>query len=54
MIANYPLDLVTEAYDQMHSDEARFRVVLTFAGSHISSETILACNAEVTWVAQWV
>jgi D-arabinose 1-dehydrogenase-like Zn-dependent alcohol dehydrogenase len=29
MIEKYPLDRVTEAYEQMHSGRARFRVVLT-------------------------
>jgi D-arabinose 1-dehydrogenase-like Zn-dependent alcohol dehydrogenase len=30
MIEKYPLDRVAEAYEQMHSGRARFRVVLTF------------------------
>ena len=30
MIEQYPLDRVVEAYEQMHSGRARFRVVLTF------------------------
>src|SRR6266436_628503 len=30
MIEKYPLDRVTEAYEQMHSGKVRFRVVLTF------------------------
>ena len=29
MIERYPLDQVAEAYEQMHSGKARFRVVLT-------------------------
>jgi D-arabinose 1-dehydrogenase-like Zn-dependent alcohol dehydrogenase len=29
MIEKYPLDRVAEAYEQMHSGKARFRVVLT-------------------------
>src|SRR5437762_260964 len=32
MIEKYPLDRVAEAYEQMHSGEVRFRVVLTLAG----------------------
>ena len=32
MIENYPLEKVNEAYDQMISGRARFRVVLTMAG----------------------
>jgi len=31
MIEEYPLERVAEAYEQMHSGKARFRVVLTFA-----------------------
>lgn len=31
MIEKYPLDRVAEAYEQMHSGKARFRVVLTMA-----------------------
>jgi D-arabinose 1-dehydrogenase-like Zn-dependent alcohol dehydrogenase len=32
MIETYPLDRVAEAYEQMHSGRARFRVVLTVDG----------------------
>jgi propanol-preferring alcohol dehydrogenase len=32
MIETYPLGRVAEAYEQMHSGRARFRVVLTFDG----------------------
>ncbi len=32
MIERYPLDRVLEAYEQMHSGNVRFRVVLTFSG----------------------
>jgi D-arabinose 1-dehydrogenase-like Zn-dependent alcohol dehydrogenase len=32
MIEKYPLDRVAEAYQQMHSGKARFRVVLTMTG----------------------
>jgi len=32
MIEKYPLEKVNEAYDQMISGRARFRVVLTMGG----------------------
>ena len=32
MIEKFPLDRVAEAYEQMHSGRARFRVVLTMGG----------------------
>ncbi len=32
MIEKYPLERVAEAYEQMHSGKARFRVVLTMNG----------------------